>query len=184
MVRNSRYLLVNIKAVVLGFMAITLIATAFVLFLKSLSIFLRFEIMLGFIAVSLFLFLTLGLFRGVRLKNDVYEKNSDKDKKAIIFESMFDFIDLPLLAASGSITWLVASVVIVLLLGIALGGFSLLIGALGWIFYRALRLVFIKSRESKGNLAISAKYALMYTTLYTSWLFAIIWLVKLFKNNH
>ena len=50
--------------------------------------------------------------------------------------------------------------------------------ALFWVFNRALRQVFARSRQCKGNLAASLGYALVYTTLYTGWLMALIWLVK------
>jgi hypothetical protein len=37
-----------------------------------------------------------------------------------------------------------------------------------WIFYRALRLAFIKSRSCKGKVLLSLGYGLMYTIMYMS----------------
>jgi hypothetical protein len=44
------------------------------------------------------------------------------------------------------------------------------------VFYLALRQVFARSRVCRGNLGKSVGYALLYTALYTGWLFALVWI--------
>ncbi len=45
-----------------------------------------------------------------------------------------------------------------------------------WVFYRALRVVFAKSRACRGRLLRSIEYGLLYTLLYTGWIFALLWI--------
>ncbi len=51
----------------------------------------------------------------------------------------------------------------------------LFIAMLYWVFFRAVRLVFKHSKECKGQLIKSIAYGLGYTTLYSSWIYGIIW---------
>lgn len=43
-----------------------------------------------------------------------------------------------------------------------------------WIFYRALRVVFARSKVCQGRLLRSMGYGLLYTMLYTGWIFALL----------
>ena len=51
-----------------------------------------------------------------------------------------------------------------------------------WIFFRAMRLVFKYSIQCKGNFALSLKYSLLYTILYSSWIYAIIVILHYLKS--
>jgi hypothetical protein len=53
--------------------------------------------------------------------------------------------------------------------------FALVVLAVFWVFNRALRQVFARSRQCHGRLAPSLGYALVFTILYTGWLFALVW---------
>ena len=64
--------------------------------------------------------------------------------------------------------WLLAQFLVTVLPALALG--------LYWVFYRALRIVFAKSRMCKGRLLPSMGYGLVYTVLYTGWIFAVMWI--------
>lgn len=64
--------------------------------------------------------------------------------------------------------WALAQLVVAVL--------PLMAAALYWIFYRALRLVFAKSRTCQGQLLRSMEYALLYTACYTGWIFAVLWM--------
>lgn len=64
------------------------------------------------------------------------------------------------------LVWLLASLVIPGLLLVLLG--------LWWVTRLALRQAFSKSRICRGNLANSLRYALLYTLLYTGWLFLVL----------
>lgn len=43
-----------------------------------------------------------------------------------------------------------------------------------WILYRAVRLVLKYSMRCQGNLALSLRYSLFYTFLYSFWMYGII----------
>jgi hypothetical protein len=65
---------------------------------------------------------------------------------------------------------------ILMYLGIVLWLFLLM--AVAWVFYLALRQVFAKSRVCQGNLRASLGHALLYTLLYTGWLFALVFIAQ------
>ena len=50
-----------------------------------------------------------------------------------------------------------------------------------WVFFRALKLVFNKSNETKGKLGLSMIYSLGYTFLLTGWIFGIVYLSEILK---
>lgn len=74
--------------------------------------------------------------------------------------------------------WIVMTLVIVLLYWfLCLLVWPLIIvfiAILYWVFFRALRIVFKKSGICKGNLLKSLAYGLIYTTLYSIWIYSII----------
>ncbi|WP_232731488.1 hypothetical protein [Tenacibaculum sp. SZ-18] len=83
------------------------------------------------------------------------------------------------------VLWIVMSIVFVLLLALleVVFWFSLLIilGMLYWLFFRALKLVFNKSNETKGSIQRAIFYVLSYTSMYVGWLFGIVYLVQVLK---
>jgi hypothetical protein len=50
-----------------------------------------------------------------------------------------------------------------------------------WVFFRALKLVFNKSNETKGEIGLSMLYSLGYTILFTGWIFGIGYLSEMLK---
>ena len=50
-----------------------------------------------------------------------------------------------------------------------------------WVSFRALRLVFSKSLETKDDIGISAIYSISYTVLYLGWIFGIVYLADLWR---
>ena len=56
--------------------------------------------------------------------------------------------------------------------------------ALAWVFSRALRQVFRHSRTCRGRLAPSLGYAVLYSALYTGWLFALVHLTHYLLHRH
>jgi|GEM_PF-263340 len=76
------------------------------------------------------------------------------------------------------ILWLIVAVVAVFVLWIAAAivwvTFLACTAVLYWLFFRALRFVFRHSAECKGYFGRSLRYGITYTTLYVSWLYAII----------
>lgn len=89
-----------------------------------------------------------------------------------------------LLGCVGSIlAWIalaiVATVVLWLLAQVLWATAVVLVAALYWVFYRALRVVFAHSRTCQRKLRLSAGYGLLYTVLYTGWMFALLWIGRL-----
>ena len=83
------------------------------------------------------------------------------------------------------VLWIAMSILFVVLLIVleAVFWFSLFIilAMLYWIFFRALKFVFNKSKDTKGDIGISAVYSLTYTLLYVGWIFGIVYLTEIIK---
>ncbi|MBU2927562.1 hypothetical protein [Winogradskyella psychrotolerans] len=83
------------------------------------------------------------------------------------------------------VLWIGMTILLVVLLIIleAVFWFSLfiLLAMLYWIFFRALKFVFNKSKDTKGEIAISVVYAITYTLLYVGWIFGIVYLTEMIK---
>jgi len=81
--------------------------------------------------------------------------------------------------------WIGMTILLIVLLIIleAVFWFSLFIilAMLYWIFFRALKFVFNKSKDTKGDIGISAIYSLIYTLLYVGWIFGIVYLTEIIK---
>jgi hypothetical protein len=100
-------------------------------------------------------------------------------------------IDLPDLSDGGDdlvgcilaiVLWIGVTLVIIIVLPLLIelvwAVAFILIAVLYWIFYRALRVVFIQSRRCQGNWPRSLGYAGFYTLLYMGWLFVVLLIVK------
>lgn len=143
------------------------------------------------LAGGFFLFISLGLYYGLKLKDNVgnilnrerLKKYSDKTPKIDGFE--FDPPD----AGDGIggiilsiVLWIVFSVLLIFLsyfLGLFFWSAVLFLGAiLYWVFFRALRLVFKNSGRCKGNVLKSFGFGLLYSSLYVFWIYGIIFLIK------
>ena len=147
-------------------------------------------ISLGIIAGTLFVFLTVTLYKGTRLI-DNYPRFQNYEPGAIFHGTSIpefgggevgDGIAGILLSI---LLWIATAIVIVVLLLVfeAIFWLSLFIifASLYWIFIRALRVVFYKARRTRGDFSASLVNALTYTVLYTGWLFGIAVIVDLLK---
>lgn len=151
-------------------------ATAVLVFIRgSLSLFAELELTLAIIAFTLFIFLTVGLYRGVRMKKEKINIEVPKIYPEAFFDiPAVDLFDFSLSGfAAAIIFWILITVILSLIFPALWGGILVIFAALFWIAARSFRLVFIKSRICKGNLAESLKYAAQYTLLYTGWIFAL-----------
>lgn len=137
---------------------------------------------------AFFIFLTIGLYKGVELKENV-GSFSNKLKRS----NAPDFSNL---ASSGSnipsvgdgiegiifsiVVWIVATFIITIffwLFGIVVWtAIIAFIAILYWIFFRALKMVFKNANKCKGDLLKSISYAVFYTILYNCWIYAIIFI--------
>lgn len=134
------------------------------------------------ISVAFFLFITTGLYNGIKLKDNV-GKITDKLKSV----DLVDFpSELPSIEPIGDgiegillsiLLWIVVAVLLAVSLWI-FGNILVLVvmtfvAMLYWIFFRALRLVFKNSNKSKGDLMQSVRWGLIYTLLYNFWIYGI-----------
>ena len=148
-------------------------------------------ISLGIIATALALFMTYGLYVGVGLL-DKFPKFKDFQRGDILGNTTPD-TDLPDIEVGEGIGGIIASIILWILMTIAIivlllvleaiFWFSLfvLLAMLYWVFFRALRFVFSKSKDTQGDLGISAIYALGYTALYIGWIFVVVYLVEVLR---
>ena len=146
---------------------------------------------LGIIATSLFLFMTYGLYTGIGLIDNFPKFRNFK--RGDIMGNASPTFDTPSIEIGDGIGGLILSIllwigmtilIIVLLIVLeAVFWFSLFIifAMLYWIFFRALKFVFNKSKDTKGYIVISAVYAFIYTLLYVGWIFGIVYLTQIMK---
>lgn len=138
------------------------------------------------LSVAFFLFLTIGLYHGIKMKDDI-GKITDKINLDHLpdLSSRIDFpSEVPDLGDGiagvivGILAWILFSILLLLFIWIfgALVWTMVLvfIAMLYWIFFRALRLVFKNSNKCKGDLPTSLVYGLAYTTLYNFWIYGLI----------
>ncbi|MBL1220917.1 hypothetical protein JET18_08720 [Chryseobacterium sp. L7] len=155
------------------------------------SLFLNSILSTSILAGAFFLFISLGLYYGLKLKENVgnvfNKERLDKYAEHAPAVGSFDF-DPPAVGDSiaaailSVVLWFVLTVVLVVLLyflGFLFWAAVLfLIAMLYWIFFRALRLVFKNSGKCKGNLLKSLGFGIFYSFLYISWIYGIIFLAN------
>jgi hypothetical protein len=155
------------------------------------SLFLNSILSTSFLAGAFFLFITGGLYSGLKLKDNIgnilnkerVQRYADKTPKFDGFEA-----DIPDAgdgiggAILSFLAWIVISILLVFLsyfFGLFFWSAVFLLGAiLYWIFFRALRLVFKNSGKCKGNIVKSLGLGLFYSFLYISWIYGIIFLIQ------
>lgn len=143
------------------------------------------------LAGAFFLFISLGLYYGFKLKDNVgsilnkerIKKYSDKTPGI----DSFDF-DPPAVgegiggAILSMVVWFLFSILLIFLsyfLGIFFWSAILFLAAmLYWIFFRALRHVFKNSGKCKGDIVKSFGLGFLYSFLYIFWIYGIIFLIN------
>ncbi|WP_236002772.1 hypothetical protein [Luteirhabdus pelagi] len=151
----------------------------------------NFDLSLTIIGTALFLFMTYGLFKGFGLKDDFpkfrgYSEGDYFTHPAVDFDTPEISVDDGIGGLMLSILlWIGMSILLVLLMLVLeiVFWFSvfILLAMLYWVFFRALKLVFSKSKETMGDLGVSALYSFGYTLLYIGWMFGIVYLTQLLK---
>ncbi|EDP98582.1 hypothetical protein U8527_21460 [Kordia algicida OT-1] len=178
---------------------IVILVTAMTVYISGInshrSITTNFYISLGIIATSLFLFLTYGLYKGIRIMdnfprlrhfkfNNRFESSADLSNTDI-FENTFDVGEGIVGIIVSIIMWFLASIVLILLLmlleTVFLFSLFIIIAMLYWVFFRAVRLVFSKASQTKGNFGVATVYAFGYTVLYIGWIFGIVYVTTIFS---
>lgn len=148
------------------------------------------------LSIAFFLFITIGLYKGIKLKDTIGKITDHLSTKKTSFlkdieASGFNGSDFDIDTDDGIggiilsiFLWIIATLVISYLFFIlgTIIWFSivLFIAMLYWIFFRALRLVFKKSAVCNGNFEKSVFYGFTYTLLYNFWIYGIILLTKFY----
>lgn len=205
-----RYPVWSTKVVLWISIPVIVTITLLVFFLSTRSVLVESQVTLGIISLCLFVFLTVGLYRGVRLERpgkDELDRSirrfdsrdeSTGPRWANFFNFMFAFgppdlphvelphIDLHDMPDAGDdlvgclltlVLWIGVLILITVLLWLLvqfIAALPVIAVVLYWIFYRALRVVFARSRACRGRLLRSMEYGLLYTLLYTGWIFALL----------
>lgn len=147
------------------------------------------------LSLIFFLFITINLYKGAKLKDTLgkFTSHLTTKKTAFLKDINLDagIIESDSIAGEGIgglilniILWLIATIVLSYLFFI-LGTFIwfsivLFIAMLYWLFFRAIRLIFKKSPECSGNVEKSVFYGIIYTLIYVSWIYVIIALVSIY----
>lgn len=151
----------------------------------------NFYLSLGIIATVLFLFMAYGLYIGIGIIDNF--PTFRNFKRGEIISNASPPFDIPSITVEDGVgglilsvlLWIAMTVLILILLVVleAVFWFSLFIimAMLYWIFFRALKFVFIKSKDTQGDIGISAMYSLTYTLLYVGWIFGIVYLTEVIK---
>lgn len=147
------------------------------------------------LSIIFFLFITISLYNGTKLKDTLGKITNDFDSKKLDFlkdiTSGDGFGDSPLDSGDGIggiivsiLLWILATIVISYLFFVlgTIIWFSILVffGMLYWIFFRALRVIFKKSSYCSGSIERSVLYGLLYTVLYNFWIYGIILLSMIY----
>ena len=135
------------------------------------------------IASALFIFMTTGLYKGIGIEDNFPKYKNFKTGDLISGSGSLP--EIPIGEVGDGIggiiisilLWVVMTIVffVLLILLEALFWISLFIilSMIYWVFFRALKVVFSKSKITKGNIINSLRYSFLYTITYTGWLFAI-----------
>lgn len=187
--RLRRYPIWSIKTVTIVSLLVTALIAAAVFWFGKRSLLIEAEWVAVLVASCLFVFLFVGLYRGVRVK---------KGEPA---PSGFELIDAPVDAPDiggclgavddlpglilAPVLFVVLGVVLVFLLPILVNVVWLLLFVfvvmLFWIFRAALRQVFVCSRVTRGKVAASLRFAAWYTFLYAGWLVCVLAAARAFS---
>ncbi|MFD2562254.1 hypothetical protein [Aquimarina rubra] len=144
------------------------------------------------LSVVFFLFMTIGLYHGVKLKDNLGKMTDRLDFEKEGISDVFDTSpEIPDLGDGfeeiilGILLWVLITIIIGILLwlfgGILWTMVLIFLAMLYWIFFRALRLVFKKSPVCKGKLAKSMLFGVSYTVLYNFWIYGIILIADFLK---
>jgi hypothetical protein len=153
------------------------------------SLFKESLVVLSILSVSFLGFLTVGLFNGVKLRDNLGQLT--RHIKRFPFPKFDSGLDVPSGGGGhgehaggcgdtleGVFSWLLIALVAIVLLWVfaAVVWVVLLVFAamLYWVFFRALRFVFRHSAECRGQLGKSLLYGVVYTVVYNSWIYGII----------
>lgn len=195
----------SVRAIVLISVPVAVITLLLVFFVSSGSFVRELEITLAIIAAGLFLFFAIGLYHGVRLEEPIIENpekalgSADFDVGsavglATVLPTPDLKLDVPNLGDGGDdlvgclvsiVLWIGIAILLAILFWVLVQVLAFVLPwvllALYWLFYSALKFVFDKGSETRGRILPSLGYALLYTVLYTGWLFLLLGALDLLR---
>ncbi len=149
------------------------------------------------LSMAFFLFVSIGLYRGINVIHEPHDEKVSPSSKADSLHTTVDIasnIEAPDFDGDdlGSIlvsillwigwailvavaVWLFSEVIVVAITSFA--------GMLYWIFFRALRLVFNNSNQCRGNIWESVRNGAFYTVLYNFWIYGIFVFLEFLRNQ-
>lgn len=147
---------------------------------------------LSIIAMALFLFMTCGLYVGLGLK-DNFPKLKNFKKGMFISNDPDPVFDIKSVDTGDGIAGIIVSIfvwiavtILMFILFIVLEAvlwisIFVILAMLYWMFFRAMKTVFSKSDQTKGNIKKSVVYAFTHTAFYVGWIFAVGYLIQLYN---
>jgi hypothetical protein len=144
---------------------------------------------------AFFLFVTIGLFNGFDIKDDLSHKLHIKWRGTGFNVNTHSIPENPISfdvetgdgiegCLASIVLWIVATIAFLVFLiffeFVLWAAFLGLVILIYWILMRALKLIFSKSQECENDLPKSIYNALVYTTLYVSWLYGVIYFSSIF----
>ena len=146
------------------------------------------------LSVAFFVFLFVNLYRGAKLKENlgkITDKFDSKKLGGLKDVSPTDGEGIPDVGEGigGIIVSILLWIVVAFVFSYLLWAFAavlwlsvlFLFAILYWIFFRATRRVFRHSKKCEGQIDYSFIYALFYTVMYSSWIYAIIYFSEAFS---
>ena len=176
---------VNLRKLFYSFIISFVLVLVIVMFKSDRSFLSELEITLSIFSTALFIFLFLSFYFGLRIKKEALNlklkfiefNEIDSTSPDISFSDGLSGIVVSI------ILWIVAGIILSLLLSLFITifwiAFVLFLTGFFWVFSRAVRIAFIKSRISKRNMGKSLAFSLFFTIIYVSWFYAVIEISKI-----
>lgn len=146
-------------------------------------------ISLTILAVSFFLFLSISLFYGFNVYDNLSHKLGFKWNGSSVFDRAALIPKAPdIFETEDGLSGILVSIVLWVIVTIAMLLFLVflefvlwaaiigLIGLIYWVIMRALKLIFSKSEICENNLLKSVYYGFVYTILYISWIYGVVYI--------
>lgn len=140
------------------------------------------------LSIIFFLFISVGLYRGFKIKNDIGKLSDEFSLDNVSLPEVH--MDMPFFFLGEGIEGCLLTLGLFLFMAMFLSfliwilgptlwvTFVVFISMLYWLFFRALRLVFKRSKECRGKFIKSILFAMLHTILYNCWIYGLIYLIN------
>lgn len=155
------------------------------------SLFQNAELGVSILSAALFLFLSVGLYHGVRLQENVGRiTDTPFPVEGIEGVEGIPHVNIDIADGDEGCLGILVGILLTIIVGVLLILFIWVLGfviwvmilwvlaLLYWVFYRAMKAVFRHSPQCRGNLGRSLSYAAMFTVLYCAWVYALLFALK------